>query len=131
MFRRMFIGRNGPDHLSFGLMILALVLNIVPWRRIYDPLGYMIIVSALIIAYAVFRMFSKNIEQRRKENFAFLRVVNKPKTWYYKCKVRNKQRKIYKVFKCPECFQKLRVPRGKGKVLIRCSKCGHKITKVT
>ncbi len=124
MFRRMFIGRNGPDHLSFGLMILALVLSFIRWDYIY-------IVWILIVALAIIRMFSRNVEQRRKENFAFLRVVNKPKTWYYKCKVRNKQRKIYKVFKCPECFQKLRVPRGKGKVLIRCSKCGHKITKVT
>ena len=120
----MFIGRNGPDHLSFGLMILALVLSFIRWDYIY-------IIWILIVALAIIRMFSRNIEQRRKENFAFLRVVNKPKTWYYKCKVRNKQRKIYKVFKCPECFQKLRVPRGKGKVLIRCSKCGHKITKVT
>ena len=124
MFRRMFIGRNGPDHLSFGLMILALVLSFIRWE-------YIIIVWILIVALAIIRMFSRNVEQRRKENFAFLRVVNKPKTWYYKCKVRNKQRKIYKVFKCPECFQKLRVPRGKGKVLIRCSKCGHKITKIT
>ena len=124
MFRRMFIGRNGPDHLSFGLMILALVLSFIRWDYIY-------IIWILIVALAIIRMFSRNVEQRRKENFAFLRVVNKPKTWYYKCKVRNKQRKIYKVFKCPECFQKLRVPRGKGKVLIRCSKCGHKITKVT
>lgn len=124
MFRKMFIGRNGPDHLSFGLTILAFILSFIPWPYIY-------IIWILIIALAVFRMFSRNIEQRRKENFAFLRVVNKPKTWYYKCKVRQKQRKLYKVFKCPECFQKLRVPRGKGKVLIRCSKCGHKIKKVT
>ena len=124
MFRKMFIGRNGPDQLSFGLMILAFILSFIQWP-------YMFIIWILIIVLAILRMFSKNIEQRRKENFAFLRVVNKPKTWYYKCKVRNKQRKIYKVFKCPECFQKLRVPRGKGKVLIRCSKCGHKITKVT
>ncbi len=124
MFRKMFIGRNGPDHLSFALIILAFFVNLIKW-------DYIFIIWILIMVLAILRMFSKNVEQRRKENFAFLRVANKPKTWYYKCKVRNKQRKIYKVFKCPECFQKLRVPRGKGKVLIRCSKCGHKITKVT
>lgn len=124
MLRRMFIGRNGPDHLSFELTILAFILSFIPW-------GYMFIVSIVIIVIAFARMFSKNIEQRRKENYAFLRVVNKPKTWYYKSKVRRKQRKNYKVFKCSECFQKLRVPRGKGKVLIKCSKCGHKMTKIT
>jgi len=131
MFRRMFIGRNGPDHFSFGLTILAFVLSLVPWRVLPTPWNYMYIISFLIIAYAIFRMFSKNIEQRRKENYAFLRVVNKPKTWYYKSKVRRKQRKLYKVFKCPNCFQKLRVPKGKGKVQIRCSSCGHKFTKTT
>ena len=124
MFRKMFIGRNGPDHLSFGLMILALVLTFIRW-------DYIIIVWVLITALAIMRMFSKRIEQRRKENYAFLRVVRKPKTWYYKSKVRHQQRKIYKVFKCSQCFQKLRVPRGKGKVVVRCSKCGHKMTKVT
>lgn len=124
MFRRMFIGRNGPDHFSFGLTILAFILSLI-------RLPYFYFVSLAVMAYAIFRMFSRNIEQRRKENYAFLRVVNKPKTWYYKSKVRRKQRKLYKVFKCPNCFQKLRVPRGKGKVQIKCSRCGHKFTKTT
>jgi len=124
MFRRMFIGRNGPDYLSFGLTIIALILNFVPWRFMY-------LVSLALIVIALLRMFSKNIARRQKENLMFLRLVNKPKTWYYRSKMRRRQRKIYKVFKCPKCFQKLRVPRGKGKVLIKCSKCGNKITKVT
>ena len=125
MFRRMFIGRNGPDHFSFGLTILAFIISFVPFKP------YMLILSLAVLGYAIFRMFSKNIGQRRKENFAFLRIVNKPKTWYYKSKVRHKQRKLYKVFKCPNCFQKLRVPRGKGKVQIKCSSCGHKFIKTT
>ena len=124
MFRRMFIGRNGPDQLSFGLTILALVLSFVPWH-------YIFILTYLLMALAIWRMFSRNIEQRRKENYAFMRLVNKPKTWYYKAKARSAQHKLYKVFKCPKCFQKLRVPRGKGKVLIKCPNCGHKITKIT
>ena len=124
MFRRMFIGRNGPDQLSFGLTILALILNFVPW-------GYMYLITLTLMVIAVMRMFSRNISQRQKENYAFMRLVNKPKTWYYKAKTRHQQHKLYKVFKCPKCFQKLRVPRGKGKVLIKCSKCGHKMTKTT
>lgn len=124
MFRRMFIGRNGPDHLSFALTILAFIISLF-------RVPYMFIISLAVMAVAVARMFSRNVEKRRKENMAFLRLVNKPKTWYYRSKMRRQQRKLYKVFKCPKCFQKLRVPRGKGKVLIKCSKCGHKITKVT
>ena len=120
----MFIGRSGPDHLSFAMSLVAFIISFVPWR-------YMYIISLMLIGLAILRMFSRNIDQRRKENLAFLRLVNKPKTWYYRNKMRRRQRKIYKVFKCPNCSQKLRVPRGKGKVLIRCTKCGNKLTKVT
>ena len=29
------------------------------------------------------------------------------------------------VFKCPNCGQKIRIPRGHGKVSVHCRKCGH------
>ena len=124
MFRKIFIGRNGPDQLSFALLILSIALNFVPWR-------YMFAFSLIITAIAVMRMFSRNIMQRQKENMAFMGVVNKVKSWYYRNKARRQQRKYYKIFKCPNCSLKLRVPRGKGKVSIKCSKCGNKIIRTT
>lgn len=124
MFRKMFIGRNGPDQLSFALTIMAFILSLIPW-------SYMFFISLALVVVAFLRMFSKNIEKRRKENLVLLNMVNKIKLWYYRIKVKQEQRKLYKVFKCPSCFQKLRVPRGKGKISIKCSKCGHKITKTT
>jgi len=30
----------------------------------------------------------------------------------------------YKVEKCPHCQQKMRIPKGKGKVKVNCSNCG-------
>ena len=41
------------------------------------------------------------------------------------------QRKEYRIFKCPKCGQKLRVPRGKGKIAIRCRKCGEEFIRKT
>jgi predicted RNA-binding Zn-ribbon protein involved in translation (DUF1610 family) len=120
----MFIGRNGPDQLSLGLSILALALSFVPVTIVFY-------ISLAVFALSILRMFSKNIEQRRKENLLFLRLVNKPKMWYYNCKAASAQSKLYKIFKCPECGQKLRVPKGKGKVSIKCSKCGNRIIKNT
>ena len=124
MFGRMFIGRNGPDQLSFALIILSLIVSFVPWP-------YMYIMSLAITGVALWRMFSKKIDQRRKENFMLMKLVNNIKAWYYRINVRRQQSKQYKIFKCPQCGQKLRVPRGKGKVSIKCSKCGHKLLKIT
>jgi predicted RNA-binding Zn-ribbon protein involved in translation (DUF1610 family) len=124
MFRRFFIGRNGPDQLSLVIMLLAAIISFIPWRYIW-------IVSAVLFAVVLWRMLSRNVEQRRKENLAFMNLVNKIRTWYYKTKAKSAQRKLYKVFKCPQCGQKLRVPRGKGKVSIKCSKCGNRMMRTT
>jgi tRNA(Ile2) C34 agmatinyltransferase TiaS len=32
----------------------------------------------------------------------------------------------YKVEKCPYCEQKMRIPKGKGKIRIKCSNCEKK-----
>lgn len=120
----MFIGRNGPDQLSFGLTILAFILSLI-------PVSFLFIVSLVVLAIALMRMFSRNIEQRRKENLYFMKLLNKPKMWYYKYKARWDQRKLYRIFKCEKCGQKLRVPRGKGKVSIKCTKCGNRMIRTT
>lgn len=39
--------------------------------------------------------------------------------------------KIYKYFECPNCSQKIRVPKGHGKIEITCPKCGEKFIKRT
>lgn len=124
MFGRMFIGRNGPDQLSLGMFIFAFALSLIPVTIIFC-------ISLAIFVLAILRMFSRRVQQRRKENLMFLRLVNKPKTWYYNLKAARTQSKLYMIFVCPGCGQKLRVPRGKGKVSIKCSKCGNRIIKNT
>ena len=39
--------------------------------------------------------------------------------------------KQYRYFRCPGCRQVVRVPRGKGKINIRCPKCSRQFIKKT
>jgi ribosomal protein L37AE/L43A len=39
------------------------------------------------------------------------------------------QRKTYAIFKCPSCKQKLRAPKGRGKIQVTCSKCHNQFIK--
>ena len=40
-------------------------------------------------------------------------------------RTRFKERNTYKYFRCPQCKQKLRAPRGRGKIQVTCQKCHH------
>jgi DNA-directed RNA polymerase subunit RPC12/RpoP len=122
------IGRYGPDQLNVALLIFAIVLGMV---GSIIGLGVVTILSYIPLAYAFFRMFSRNIPGRRAENDRFLRFW-----WPVKTKISGKirqfkDRKTHKFFKCPSCGNTLRVPKGKGKIQITCPKCGERFIKKT
>lgn len=112
--RRFMYGRYGTDQLGTALLMLGLVLSVVGfWVRWMPLLAY-----AVLIFY-IYRCFSKNIPQRRKENAWFLRLT---------ALLRDRQ---HRYFRCPDCRQSVRVPRGKGRIKIGCPKCGRKFEKRT
>ena len=78
----------------------------------------------VMIIYCYFRMFSRNVSKRYAENEAFLAGVYKIRNFFRSQKGLWKQRKVYHIYKCPGCRQKIRIPKGKGKIEIRCPKCG-------
>lgn len=122
--QRMMMGRYGGDQMGIGILILSMAINFVP----FWPAR---IVSILLLAWAVFRMFSRNIARRRMENEKFLRVWYPVKNFFVRLFKRRPDAKTHKHFRCPKCRQELRVPRGKGKIVITCPKCGTKMTKRT
>jgi len=132
MLARLFAGRNGIDQLNTtvmwtGLACWALHL-IVPSHGLQSLLYY---VFVLAVGVYVFRALSRNLGKRQEENQRFLEKTagfrKKHDSWQGKAE----QRKQYKIFKCPSCSQKLRVPRGKGTVKITCRQCGATFEKKT
>ena len=125
------VGRNGVDLFSRFLTYLALVLIILR-LFIRGTFGAVLWYMALIVLiYAYFRIFSKNLSKRRAENAKYYayrcKVVNGFQNW----RERRRQSKDYCFFRCPSCHAMLRVPRGKGKVRVTCRKCGNAFERKT
>ena len=117
--QRFLYGRYGTDKLNLALLIFGLILSLIG-TLVFWPVT--LIADALYI-WALFRTFSRNIPARQREYAAFLRFWSPIESWLRARKVRFSQRKQYKYFKCPNCRQELRAPRGRGKIEVTCQKC--------
>lgn len=113
-------GRYGTDQLSKLILWISLACLAV---SMFTRLNVFYILGLVLLIYTYYRMFSRNVAKRYAENQKYL-------NWRYgfavrrnKRKVHWEQRKIYRFYKCPQCRQKVRVPKGKGKVAITCPKC--------
>ena len=118
--RKLMYGRYGSDHLSFFLLFLYVVLIFT------SALPHMAWVSWLALAvllWNLFRMFSRRIDRRRAENARFLALFG-PFIRWFKMRRTIHRDKDHRYFKCPNCGQYLRVPRGKGKITVTCRNCG-------
>ncbi|MCI6535793.1 MAG: hypothetical protein SOX85_02245 [Lachnospiraceae bacterium] len=123
---RFMYGRNGVDSLGkFVLVISIIVMLLAGWTDSLI-LSYL---SWIGIIYLYFRMFSRNIYKRSSENQWYLNKTYKVRTFFYRQKNLLLQRKTHHIYKCPTCRQKIRVPRGKGRIEIRCPKCNTRFIK--
>ncbi len=112
--KRFMYGRYGTDTLNLVLIIGAFLCNL--FGRSY----LLYLISLALITIALLRMFSRNIARRRRENEVLIGLFR-----------RRPDAKTHKHFVCPKCGQKVRVPKGKGKIMITCPKCGEKFAKNT
>lgn len=126
--RKFMTGRYGVDQLSTGLISVSLILLII---NIFFRNQIVSSISMIILLLSYFRIFSKNINKRYQENMHYLNVSKPIRQKINKLKNRISSLKTHRYYKCPQCSQELRVPRGKGKVNIKCPKCGNKFTRRT
>ena len=126
--RRFMYGRYGTDQLDIALLVLYCIILVI--ARIFGLISLSILALAIVV-YALFRMLSRNVAARSKENQKFLSVWYKIKGWFQKRKYRLNDRKTHRYYRCPGCKQTLRVPKGKGKIEITCPHCQRHFIKKT
>lgn len=125
-FARFMAGRYGMDSLGRFTMMLTLIfilLNYFTRNRLLPLLAW----AGIILTY--YRMFSRDVYKRSSENQKFLSHTSRLRRWFYTQKNIFAQRKTHHIYKCPSCKQKIRIPKGKGRVEIRCPKCNTKFIK--
>lgn len=127
---RFMAGRYGNDKLNQFMMAVFLgcaVLNLF----IRNAYASTVLNSweCLLILLVYIRMFSRNISKRYAENQKYLALENRLRRFWGQKRYLMQQRKEYHIYKCPGCKQKIRIPRGKGKISIRCPKCGEEFIK--
>ena len=122
--RRFMYGRYGTDPLNLALIVMVVGLSLLN-NLLYVALGSKALYSLLSLVYgamvvfAVFRMLSRDISARRLENQKWMNFCNR---------LRDRN---HRYFHCPGCKQRVRVPRHKGKINIRCPKCGERFIRKT
>lgn len=124
--REFMYGRYGTDKLSLALVIGGFVFYTL---YVFTRFRLLYLVSLILYGIALFRTLSKNINARQRENMKFEQLLWKVKNWWTGVRADFEERKTYKHFKCPSCGQKIRIPRGRGKVEIRCPKCSNRFIK--
>ena len=126
-FYRFMQGRYGIDQLNSFLMIVCVICFIV---NMFIGSIVLTFIAYGTWLFVIFRMFSKNIYARNRENDKYLNFFSPLSRWL-KLKLMSKQDPSNKYFSCPKCKQMVRVPKGHGTVVVTCLNCQNKFEKRT
>lgn len=119
-FRQFMTGRYGTDRLNIVILCAGLFASLVSSLLQGSIIGIIAwAVSYALMIWAIWRCLSKNINKRYQENRRFMLMLDR---------FRDRNNRY---FICPKCRQTVRVPRGKGKILITCPRCKEKFERKT
>ena len=117
-------GRYGSDTLAkvmlYVCLIWMIVANIVALfvDSVWFSVAYYLI-TTVMIGWMFFRMFSRNIAARRRENERFCGFFKLRRN-----KFRDRKTHVYR--KCHACGAVLRLPKAKGKHFVVCPRCNKR-----
>ena len=123
---RFFNERNGADALSCFLIGVAFFLLIL---FLIAQWNYLTPIALIPVGFAIYRILSKNLERREKENEAFVRFFRSLSGRCRLTRDRVRDRKTHVYFRCGCCEKWIRVERGQGEVEVTCPGC-HTVSRL-
>lgn len=123
--RRFFDKCYGFDLLGYSLIAVCVLLTFM--SRLFDVV-FPSLLGSIALVWAVARALSHNIHARWAENQKLLKLLPNLRRSLSEGMDRHKQRRDYKFFRCPGCHNRLRLPRGKGRIQITCPRCGQRFS---
>lgn len=125
-FAQFMQGRYGADQLS-GFLNVILIIFIIGNFFIKSRLLEFAVVLIFLFSYA--RIFSRNQSRCYKQNQWFLDKTAGIRQIFAREKAYQTIRKDFHIYTCSKCKQKIKIPKGKGKIIVTCPKCGHEFKK--
>lgn len=113
-------GRYGIDKLYQGLLTFALLLIVINMMTQSSIISGIVMI---LLVGAYYRVLSKDIYKRQKENTQYLKLIAPVKQSFKLTYKRIKDIQTYRYRKCPNCHQTLRLKRKVGKHQTICPKC--------
>lgn len=113
-------GRYGMDPLYKGILFLYIGLLVI---NLFMRSSLVMMLSMLLLAFAMFRVFSKQTAKRAAENQRYLSFIVALKKKVLQSFNRVKEYKTHRYRSCPSCHTSLRLKKKIGTTTITCPKC--------
>lgn len=128
-FRKFMYGRYGSDELYKFLLYVYIFLCII---NLFVKSQIIFLLELFVLILMFYRIFSKNINTRKKENKLYLKLKSKVIKPFTNIK-RNLEDKEHIYKKCYKCKTTLKLPLPKkiGVKHTKCPKCKKRLTFLT
>ncbi len=124
--RRWMQGRYGMDEFGNFLVWTTLVLMIV---NLFAGVWVIYWIAIALLFFSYSRVLSRNYARCSAQNRWYLNRTRKIRELFSKASSRRMMRRQYHIYTCKQCRQKIRIPKGKGKIIVTCPKCKHEFVK--
>lgn len=113
-------GRYGVDAMYKGLIAAYFVLVVL---NLILQLSLLFYLSLAVLAYSMYRVFSRQLAKRAKENAQYVALRDRTKKSALKVYNRAKYYRTHRYRTCPNCKTSLRLPKKIGTMTVNCPVC--------